>query len=123
MISINARKGLAILVTQLFEQWRLSVSDQLELLGLSPSDQPVLERLRDGEALPGSIDMLQRVEALLFINKVLRLLYPIDRKIRCSWIGQNNSAFNNNAPIEIMKKEGIEGLQKVALFLKSRLGL
>ncbi len=115
--SADSRKGLATLVIKLFQLWELSTSDQLDLLGLSPKSRAMLSKYARGEALPATRDMFDRVGWLLAIHKALRLLYPRNEDIRYSWVNRRNAAFDNLAPLEVMKEQGIIGIARVARYL------
>ncbi len=115
--SADSRKGLATLVIKLFHLWGLSTSDQLDLLGLSPKSRAMLSKYAKGEALPATRDMYDRVGWLLSIHKALRLLYPRNEDIRYSWVNRRNAAFDNLAPLEVMKEQGIIGIARVARYL------
>jgi hypothetical protein len=115
--SADSRKGLATLVIKLFHLWELNTSDQLDLLGLSPKSRAMLSKYARGEALPATRDMFDRVGWLLSIHKALRLLYPRNEDIRYSWVNRRNAAFDNLAPLEVMKEQGIIGIARVARYL------
>lgn len=115
--SVDSRKGLTTLILRLFNLWGLSTADQLELLGLSVKSRAMLSRYARGEALPGTRDMLDRVGWLLAIHKALRLLYPRNEEIRYSWVKRRNAAFDNLAPLDVMKEQGIIGIARVARYL------
>ena len=115
--SSDSRSALAKLVIKLFLRWGLSTADQLELLGLSPNSRAMLSKYGKGEALPATRDILDRVGWLLAIHKALRLLYPQNEDVRYSWVSRRNTAFNNLAPLTIMKEQGIIGIAKVARYL------
>ncbi|MDA8413167.1 MAG: MbcA/ParS/Xre antitoxin family protein [Desulfobacteraceae bacterium] len=115
--STESRKGLAALAVKLFQLWGLSTSDQLDLLGLSPKSRSMLSKYARGEALPATRDMYDRVGWLLAIHKALRLLYPRNEEIRYSWVNRRNAAFDNLAPLEVMKEQGIIGIARVARYL------
>ncbi len=115
--STDSRKGLATLALKLFQLWGLSTSDQLDLLGLSPKSRSMLSKYAKGEALPATRDMFDRVGWLLSIHKALRLLYPRNEDIRYSWVNRRNAAFDNLAPLEVMKEQGIIGIARVARYL------
>lgn len=115
--STESRKGLAALAVKLFQLWGLSTSDQLDLLGLSPKSRAMLSKYARGEALPATRDMYDRVGWLLAIHKALRLLYPRNEEIRYSWVNRRNAAFDNLAPLEVMKEQGIIGIARVARYL------
>jgi hypothetical protein len=114
---IEARGALAKMVIKLFNLWRLSTADQLELLGLSPKSRTLLAKYARGDVLPESRDVLDRVGLLLSIHKSLRLLYPFNADIRHSWVNRRNTAFANLTPLAVMKEQGIIGFARVARYL------
>ncbi len=113
----DERKKLAKMVTRLFELWRLSTADQLELLGLSRTSRSQLSKYRKGEALPSSRDMLDRIGWLLSIHKSLRLLYPRNENIRYTWVNCKNRILNEQRPLDVMKEQGLLGIAGVARYL------
>lgn len=115
--SSDSRKALATLVIKLFHLWGLSTADQLDLLGLSTKSRSMLSKYAKGEALPTTRDMYDRVGWLLAIHKALRLLYPRNEDIRYSWVNRRNTAFDNLAPLDVMKEQGIIGIARVARYL------
>ena len=112
----NAKK-LAIMIMRMFGHWKLSATDQLELLGLSPSSRSMLSRYRTGKAVPSSPDMLDRIGWLLSIHKNLRTLYPANKEICYSWIKQHNRFLDNWTPLEIMKRQRLLGIHRIARLL------
>jgi hypothetical protein len=77
--SPEARKSMAKLITKLFDFWGLPVREQLNLLGLNQTDRSIMTRFRNGDAIPNTRHMVERVGLLLSIHKKLRLLYPYNR--------------------------------------------
>lgn len=115
--SPEARYHLAKLITNLFDRWGLSSSDQLSLLGLSANSRAVLSKMRNGKAAyPAGKDFMDRASYLLSIHKALRLLYPRNPDDRYGWITQRNKAFGQRAPLELMKQNMV-GLAKVSRYL------
>jgi hypothetical protein len=119
----DARRKQTTLVMALFDRWGLGTEDQLNLLGLSTTSRAMLGKYRKGNALSPSRDIQDRVGWLLAIHKALRLLFPRNEALRFSWIKRRNKAFNNLAPIELMKEEGLIGIAKVARYLDFQRGL
>lgn len=113
----SSRKKLATLTIRLFDKWNLSSTEQLGLLGLSPTSRKMLSDYRKGNALPNSRDMLDRIGWLLSIHKALRLLYPKNEDIRYSWVKRRNQLLNNERPIDIMQEQGIIGIAKISRYL------
>jgi hypothetical protein len=122
LTSAESRIGLAKLITKLFDLWKLSTTDRLELLGQSPSSRANLAKYRNGAPLPNLRDLLDRVGWLLSIHKSLRLLYPYNETLRYSWINRRNKAFDNLTPLQLMQQEGIIGMAKVSRYLDFQRG-
>ena len=113
----DARSKLALMVTRLFEHWNLSTADQLELLGLSRTSRAQISKYRNGEAVPSSRDMLDRIGWLLSIHKSLRLLYPRNENIRYTWVKRRNQILDDQWPLDIMTYQGLIGIARVARYL------
>jgi hypothetical protein len=117
------RSKQAILISSLFDRWKLSTEDQLNLLGLSSTSRSMLSSYRRGKPLSLSRDMQDRAGWLLSIHKALRLLYPRNPELRYSWVSRRNRAFGNLAPLDLMKEEGLIGIAKVARYLDFQRGI
>ena len=115
--SSDARKKLALMVTRLFELWKISTADQLELLGLSRTSRAQISKYRNGGAVPSSRDMLDRIGWLLSTHKSLRLLYPRNEHIRYTWVKRRNKILDDQRPLDIMKSQGLIGVARVARYL------
>ena len=115
--SSEARKKLARMVTRLFELWKISTADQLELLGLSRTSRAQISKYRNGGAVPSSRDMLDRIGWLLSIHKSLRLLYPRNENIRYTWVKRRNRILDDQRPLDIMTYQGLLGIARVARYL------
>jgi hypothetical protein len=114
------RSRQSILILRLFDKWNLSAGDQLNLLGLNPTNQAFLEKYRNGNPLSVSRDMQDREGWLLHIHRMLRILYPQNPELRYSWVSRRNRAFDNLPPMELMKEEGLVGIFKVARYLEGQ---
>jgi hypothetical protein len=115
--SSEARSKLALMVTRLFELWKISTGDQLELLGLSRTSRAQISKYRNGGAVPSSRDMLDRIGWLLSIHKSLRLLYPRNENIRYTWVKRRNRILDDQRPLDIMKHQGLIGIARGARYL------
>jgi hypothetical protein len=113
----DSRQALARMVIRLFQNWKISTADQLNLLGLSENSRAMLSRYARGEALPATRDMQDRVGWLFSIHKALRLLYPRNEELRHSWVSRRNAAFDNLTPLAVMKEQGIIGIARVSRYL------
>ena len=115
--SERARSALAKMVIKLFGLWGLSTADQLELLGLSPESESMLAKYANGEPLPLTPDMLDRVGWLMSIHKSLRILFPCNEHLCYLWVTRRNRAFDNRTALDIMKEQGVVGFAQVARYL------
>jgi antitoxin Xre/MbcA/ParS-like protein len=112
----EARAALARLVTQLFEHWQLSTTEQAALLGLSPENRSTLSRYRKGEPLADSRDLLDRAGHLLGVHKSLRILFPQDRDLAYRWMTTPNRRLAAR-PVDIVVARGFEGLLALRRYL------
>jgi hypothetical protein len=119
----DARRKQTALIMALFDRWKLTNEDQLNLLGLSTTSRAMLGKYRKGGALSLSRDMQDRVGWLLAIHKALRLLFPRNEALRYGWVKRRNKSLNNLAPLDLMKEEGLIGIAKVARYLDFQRGL
>jgi hypothetical protein len=104
------------MVTQLFEHWRLSATEQAALLGLSADNRSTLARYRKGDPLADSRDLLDRVGHLLGIHKSLRILFPHDRDLAYRWMTTPNRRFGAR-PVDVAVERGFEGLLALRRYL------
>ena len=111
------RGALAKMVMTLLDHWKLSTEDQAALLGIAVSNRAALTRYRKGEAIGTSRDQFERVGHLLGIHKNLRLLFPQNRELAYRWMSTRNKAFDNLAPVEVVKEWGFAGLLMVRSYL------
>jgi hypothetical protein len=111
------RKAIAAMLMKLFDHWRLTTQEQLDVLGFSPSNRALLARYRKGEAIAGTRDTMERASHLLGIHKNLRLLFPHNRDLAYSWMKTRNKAFDNRAPVEVICEYGFAGLLMVLAYL------
>ncbi|GAB4063684.1 MbcA/ParS/Xre antitoxin family protein [Uliginosibacterium sediminicola] len=111
------RSSLAKMLMTLFEHWQLSTEEQLDALGMSPTNRAALTRYRKGEPLANSRDTLERAGHLLGIHKNLRLMFPHNRDLAYAWMKRRNRAFENLSPIDVIRGYGFVGLLMVRSYL------
>lgn len=112
----HARKALAEAVTALFDRWQLTEADQLTLLGLT--DPEDLVRYREGMPLQDDPDLLERVGHLLAIYRALQEIYGRDPILCDRWMLAKDFLLGNRSPLEVVRKEGLEGLKAIRRSLK-----
>jgi hypothetical protein len=101
--------------------WRLSVKEQLALLGFpAPS---TYHKYKSGQIGALSFDALTRISLVLGIYKGLNILYP-ERSLADGWVRLPNSnpLFGGNPAIRLMMDGGIDGLHQVRRLLDGRRG-
>ncbi len=104
-------KSLAEALTALFDRWQLIEEDQLTLLGLTDPEE--LVRYREGMPLRDDPDLLERVGHLLAIYRVLQEIYRHDPVICDRWMLIKDFLLGNRSPLEVVRKEGLEGLKAI----------
>lgn len=119
----QVRKDLARVVLALFARWNLGTEQQLALLGLSPESRRLLAQYRTGDKpLPGGRDSLDRAGYLMGIHKGLHLLFPEDEELRYGWVHLRNALLDGDAPLQVMLRDGLVGLARVARFVAFQRG-
>jgi hypothetical protein len=113
----GSREKLARLVIAMFDRWKLPVTDQTVLLGLSPDSRSTIARYRRGEPLADNADLIARVGHLLGIHKALRIMFPHDPDLAYRWVNTPNRRFDGRVPLEIMRQYGFEGILAVRRYL------
>lgn len=114
----EARAARDQMFARLFEHWRLTASDQAALLGQSAAPE-----YRQGVRNPvSSNESSERIGHLLAIHAKLRTLFPRNRDIAYSWMSTENSAFNGETPVAVVREHGSEGLRVVREYLERAIG-
>lgn len=116
--SEQSRLKLTKMIMRLFEHWKLTTADQLEVLGLSANSRRMLTQYRKDKALPNNRDMLDRLGWLMVIHQDLRTLYPENPELCYSWVNRRSRHLDNLTPIEVMKEQGFLGIFRVAQLLE-----
>lgn len=116
-LTAQDRGALAKMVMKLFDHWQLSTEEQASLLGLATTNRAALTRYRKGEPIGTSRDQYERVGHLLAIHRNLRALFPENRELAYRWMSLRNRAFDNHAPVEVIRERGFAGLLMVRSYL------
>lgn len=118
----NDPRRLSAMVIRLFEHWQLSPADQAHLLGLEKSDAGGLECFRRGDLVGVGQEVWDRVDHLLAIHSLLRMLFPQNRDVAYRWMSTRNRALGHRTPVAVVREEGLEGLQAVRAYLNAAAG-
>lgn len=111
------RRAISGMLMKLFDHWKLTTEEQLDALGFSTTNRAILTKYRRGEPISNSRDTLERAGHILGIHKNLRLLFPHNRDLAYAWMKARNKAFENCAPIEVIREYGFAGLLMVLAYL------
>lgn len=105
----------AKMIVRLFKYWKLSTSDQLVLLGLR--SRSTLSRYRNGKPMSNKRDLIDRVSYLFDIHAQLRLMFPRNRNLVYGWMTAKISDFSNQTPVDIVRRQGVVGLNILHAYL------
>jgi len=106
------------LIIALLDNWGVSDSDQINLLGLPAGTRSrSIRGYRRDTPLPESPDVYERVEHLAGIAEALRTSHPMNPAAGAVWMRQTNHRFGNRAPIEAMLEDGLAGIRAVRIHL------
>lgn len=117
------RNAISKMIMKLFDHWQLKTDEQLQLLGLSPTNRASLMKYRKGTPLANDRDKLERASMLLGIHKSLRLLFPANRELAYSWMSRPNKAFGGLSPVQLVVEHGMMGLYMVRSYLDRQRGI
>lgn len=111
-------RNLVRVVVSLLKKWNLSEEQRLALLGTHGHDGAAFLDCRiDAQPLPATSEVALRAAHLLAIHRSLRLLFPENEDLRFSWVRRRNQALGGSAPIEIMLRDGADGIARVRAVL------
>ena len=116
------RRVIAKMIMRLFASWTLTSDEMGSVLGLSPSNNRTLDKLRQGSPIALSRHSIERAGHFLGIHKNLRLLFPRNRDLAYAWMKTSNLAFNGRTPIEMIGEHGLTGLLMVRAYLDQAVG-
>ena len=103
------------------ELWRLSVDEQMTLLGLSARSTFFKWKRDSSVVLPK--DMLERISYIVGVYKALQILLP-DEKAADEWVRQPNAAplFNGRSALDRMMSGQVSDLFLVRQYLDAECG-
>lgn len=114
---------IAKMVMVLLDHWQLDAPAQAAVLGISVETHLTLAQYRRGEfCASASPDQYHRILHLLDIHQKLRQLFPQNRNLAYLWMTTRNKAFDNLTPVQMVGKQGLEGLLTIRVYLAGSLG-
>lgn len=100
-------------ILNMLEDWEVSASDQLILLGLEGIPSRELRRMREERAFPDEPNLMIRIEHLISIADALRTTFPFSRHMGRLWMHKPNRKFRQRSPLDTMIQDGMTGLISV----------
>jgi len=105
-------------IMDLLISWNLSAKDQINLLGLpSSTKERHMQRYQQGDVLPQSGDVNERIDHLFGIGDALRTSYPHNELMGALWLTTKHRRFNNEAPLQVMLGQNLPGILSVRAHL------
>lgn len=117
-VSAHDRSALARMVMRAFDHWGLETDEALAMLGHAPGDVDTLSCYREGSPLSDDREVLDRASHILGIHKDLRRLFTHERDKAYRWMKTHNRAFDGCTPVEVVSREGMQGLLRVRGYLE-----
>jgi hypothetical protein len=113
-LSAEDRIHLSRVILDVLEQWRVSVEQQVTLLGLQDDGGgETLAEMRGGSPYPDDEALLDRAQHILAIHDCLRTAYPRSTNMAVYWLNQPNRHFRRQPPLQVMLQADGGGLEWV----------
>jgi hypothetical protein len=117
-LSLDERVQLSRMIMDILENWQVSATDQVSLLGLPEGTRPrALKRYHEGTPLPEDPVVWERISHLAGIAEALRTSYPRNVRMASVWLGRSNSRFGDRTPLAAMLEDGMNGINAVHMHL------
>lgn len=115
------RQKLTNIVMRLLDEWQLTTTEQLNLLGLCETSINKLTRYRNGiSPLPCERDKFDRAGILLSIYELLDNLFADQPEISSSWLKSPNENFHSKRPLDFMMRS-LFGMAEVMRYLEHQM--
>ncbi len=101
-------------IFRILDAWQVPKDLQPALLGLDPGPgSRVLRRCRLGGPLPDRPEVYARAALLMKIDNALHKLFPRSELSASLWVTTPRVKLGGVTPLELMLKQGIDGLRSV----------
>jgi hypothetical protein len=99
---------------RVLDEWGVPGKEIIKLLAL-PGKIRIrqLDRYRDGEAFPESIEIMERVGHIAGIADALRTSFPRNAHMGVLWMKTPHRRFQNQTPLHVLAEQGLTGLRMV----------
>lgn len=96
---------------RILDEWGLSGKNTINILALPIKTRTRhLERFREGEPLPNSQVVLERIEHIAGIADALRTSYPRNAHMGIIWMRTPHKRFQKQTPLQVLAERGLSGL-------------
>ena len=106
------------MISNLFDLWKLTETQRLELLGIPEKDKMIFNDYLLGLPIPDSFGITEREVHLLAIHQYLGLLFLEHPDLAHQWISQSNKSFNG-PPLNFAVLKGLDGLIEIRNYLSN----
>lgn len=120
-LTLTQRSFLAVALVALFDAWKLTDPDRCALLGLEPDQVALVQGLRRTMPLPSSELLYAHIGYVQAVGRHLPKLYPGDRQLADSWMTTVNPDLGHRTPLELVARQGLQGLRRLDTHLRRRL--
>ncbi len=113
ILTDDERADLALFVTDIFSEWKLTPEESIALLGLPQDTKPrELSRFKRGHPLPQDETVLTHAQHILGIQEALYVIFPLNRNMPLFWLTHRNKQLGG-IPLKIMLDDGLHGMKRV----------
>ena len=120
-LSYEERTDLTTVVIGTLDEWGLTPSEVIAVLGLPARTRPrELVRYRQGQPLPEDEAILESCRHILAIQHTLELIFPHNPGLSAAWATDPGNRYFGCAPVEVMLREGLMGIRRVRDLLECR---
>ncbi|MDH5785645.1 MAG: hypothetical protein OEZ16_08560 [Chromatiales bacterium] len=113
ILTDEERGELAVFVTDILSEWKLSPEESLALLGMPEGSKPrELSRFKRGNPLPQDETILTHAQHILGIQEALHMVFPLNHNMPLFWLTHRNKTLGG-IPLKIMLEDGLHGMGRV----------
>lgn len=112
------RQHFTRLIIEMLDDWGLTDSQQVEILGLPEGTRTrEIRKYRKETPLPDDEGINQRLDHLIGIADALHTSYPLNEAGATMWMNRRNNRFSGRTPLNTMLEDGMQGILAVRIHL------
>ncbi len=114
VLSSEEQTELTRATLRVLDAWQVPKDMQPALLGLDPTlENRILKRCRLGRPLPARPEVYARAALVLKIDNALHKLFPHSELSANLWVTTPRIKLGGITPLEVMLKQGLDGLRSI----------